>query len=69
MDTLLRLHAGLWVVLTGGPAQVQGASLQHRGPVKTGGKQAMGAGSLSTQVGMGGGHRQLAAARGSAQVL
>ena len=37
--------------MMGGPAQVQGASLQHRGPVKTGGEQAVGAGSLSTRVG------------------
>ena len=34
-----------------GLVQVHGASLQHRGPVKTGGEQAVGAGSLSTQAG------------------
>ena len=32
MDTLLRPHAGLWVVLTGGPAQVQGPACSIGAP-------------------------------------
>lgn len=68
METLLRPHVGLGVVLTGGPAQVQGASFQHRGPVKTGGGAGRGCG-VPEHPGGRGGHGQLAAAQASTQVL